>query len=431
MPDAEVKQPWYDTIKQKIRGLYDRVRTAIVEGISAAFDAVRNGHATAIRTELAYAGAVANLEWAVVQNDAAIGRAEQTDRDTKPVFEQANGRIERGMAMIKVNQDAELERFKIGINLVEYAEAQGYEIDTRESSKASTVLRRADDKIIVATDADGHGIYFSVRNDSDQGSIIDFVQKREGLNLGQVRRALRPWVGGSPMTYTPRATAPQRSKPAPTSGDRRQVLAVWSKMQLTNGNHRYLTIEREIEPATQADPRFARMVRQDARGNAVFPHYDEAGITGYELKNAGFTGFASGGEKALWHSANLHDATRLVVVESAIDALSHAELMHDADVAYISVGGAMSDKQRDLLAKAIKDLQGRSGSLVIATDNDLAGESLAQQIAALVPGMTAERQAPRRKDWNDALVDVKRFTPVADPVAVEAERYKPGSPRPS
>lgn len=411
LPKTAVKAPWYDTLYTKIKGLYDRARKTVISSISAAFDAVRTGHATFDRSQLACAGAAANL-------GAAIRRAEQTEQRTSPVFAASTQHIERGIKMIQQRQGDELEQFKTSINLVEYAESQGYEIDSRESSKASVVLRRGDDKIIVATDADGHGIYFSVKDDSDHGSIIDFVQKRDGLNLGQVRRVLRPWVGGSPATYVPRAQAPQRSKPASTSADRRQVLAVWSKMQPTNGDHPYLTIDRKIEQATQADPRFVGMVRLDVKGNAVFPHYDEAGITGYELKNRAFTGFASGGEKALWHSANFHTVTRLVVVESAIDGMSHAELMHDPEAAYVSIGGSMSDKQRDLLTQAIKDLQARTGALVIATDNDPAGEALAQQIKALVPGMTAERQTSKLKDWNADLIAFKTAPPSAPPMGV-------------
>jgi hypothetical protein len=36
-------------------------------------------------------------------------------------------------------------------------------------------------------------------------------------------------------------------------------------------------------------------VRIDSRGNAVFPHFDGAGLCGYEIKNQRFTGFAAGG----------------------------------------------------------------------------------------------------------------------------------------
>ncbi len=40
------------------------------------------------------------------------------------------------------------------------------------------------DKIVVKRDADGHMVYFSVRDDSDNGSIIDFVQKCRGQACG-------------------------------------------------------------------------------------------------------------------------------------------------------------------------------------------------------------------------------------------------------
>jgi len=40
-------------------------------------------------------------------------------------------------------------------------------------------------------------IYFSVRDDTDNGSIIDFIQHRRRCSIGAIRQALRPWVGGS------------------------------------------------------------------------------------------------------------------------------------------------------------------------------------------------------------------------------------------
>ena len=44
------------------------------------------------------------------------------------------------------------------------------------------------DKIIVKRSADGHYVYFSVRDDRDNGSIIDFVQKRMRLSLNSILR---------------------------------------------------------------------------------------------------------------------------------------------------------------------------------------------------------------------------------------------------
>ena len=307
-----------------------------------------------------------------------------------------------------MQRDDELLRFKSEINLVEYAESQGYEIARRESSRSSTVMRRGDDKVVVATAEDGHGIYFSVRDESDNGSIIDFVQRRLGLSLGQVRRELRPWIGGGRATQRVhrRPEAERPPKPTPSTSDRQAVLAAWMKMRPAAGRHAYLERERKLSIETLSDPRFIGMVRLDARGNAVFPHYDVDGLSGYELKNEGFTGFAVGGVKAVWHSSNLRDAPRVVLVESAIDAMSHAQLTGDSQAGYVSIGGAMSPYQRTLVQRVLARAAERGVEIVIATDADQPGEKLATEMEALAPaGATLSRQRPAAgfKDWNDQL----------------------------
>ena len=77
--------------------------------------------------------------------------------------------------------DDELHRFKSDIHFLQYAaDRYGYQRDGRESSVASHVLRHpaTNDKIVVRKDKDGHWTYFSVRDDRDHGTIIDFVQRR-------------------------------------------------------------------------------------------------------------------------------------------------------------------------------------------------------------------------------------------------------------
>jgi hypothetical protein len=95
--------------------------------------------------------------------------------------------------------DFELHQFKSDINLVQFAiDRYGYQRDRRESSRASHVLRRAatNDKIVVRRAPDGHWTYFSVRDDRDHGTIIDFVQARgRHDSLGHVREELRQWLG--------------------------------------------------------------------------------------------------------------------------------------------------------------------------------------------------------------------------------------------
>ena len=89
------------------------------------------------------------------------------------------------------------------------------------------------------------------------------------------------------------------------------------------------------------------------RGNAVFPHFDADGLSGYEMKNTGFTGFAPGGSKALWLSHECADDNRLVVCESAVDALSHAVLFPDNRARYASIGGKTNTEQPELIRAAV------------------------------------------------------------------------------
>lgn len=198
--------------------------------------------------------------------------------------------------------------------------------------------------------------------------------------------------------------------------------------QQPEGGHPYL-LSRGISADTLSDPRFAGMIRQDNRGNAVFPHYDSTGLSGYELKNEDFTGFSRGGEKRVWFSANLGSAERVVVVESAIDALSHADLTGDQEAAYISIGGQPSPEQWQVLKATLAAKQGQGAALVIATDADAAGDKLASQIDALAPG--AERQRPESKDWNDQLqIEASKTSLQAEYERTirEREDYEPDEP---
>jgi len=379
-----------DRIKQLIKVGYDRARDEInrvVEAVRSRIESAGESFAGA-GADIGAAGD--GLSSAGAEVSAA---ADQTDR----TVQHNCGVVERGVAAVRDNRNDELEQFKTGINLAEYAAALGYQIDRRESSRNSAVMRREsdNDKIIIATDTDGHGVYFSVRDDADNGSIIDFVQSRQRLNLGQVRKELRPWVGVAPVPLPERIC-----KPEPTSSDRRAVIGAFAQAQpQPAGGHPYL-LSRSVSADTLADSRFAGMIRQDSRGNAVFPHYDSAGLSGYELKNEGFTGFSRGGEKRIWHSANIDEAMRVVVVESAIDALSHAQISGDPDAAYISVGGHPSPEQWVVLEAILLDKNKQGAALVVGTDADAAGDKLAEQIAALLP---VERERPQAGDWNEQL----------------------------
>ena len=298
--------------------------------------------------------------------------------------------------------DPELESFKNGIDLRAYAAEQGYQLDRKESWRGSSVMRHANgDKIVVKRGSDGHYVYFSVRQDDDNGSIIDFVQHRQNLSLGAVRKELRPWIG------LPASALPPYPPLVKTAKDRMRVETEYRKMRDAL-RHPYLENERALPAPLLGSERFAGRVRVDARGNAVFPHFDRDGLCGYEIKNRGFTGFASGGSKGLWLSHALPDDARIVFCESAIDALSHAALYPDERARYASIGGKPNPAQPELIRAAVARMP--SGSeIVAAMDADADGGKLAGVVrqAVELSGRDDLRfvlQEPFGfKDWNDQL----------------------------
>lgn len=297
--------------------------------------------------------------------------------------------------------DPELESFKTSIDLRAYAANQGYVLDRKESWRGSAVMRDAGgDKVVIKRDADGHYVYFSVRDETDHGTIIDFVRHRLRLNLGAIRKELRPWLGRQAKTL-PYPTL------LPTTTDRMRVETDCARMQESSGDP-YLENERAIPAALLQSARFAGRVRIDARGNAVFPHFDRKGLCGFEIKNRGFTGFAPGGSKGLWLSREKPDDQRLVFCESAIDALSYAVLFPDDRTRYASIGGQLSTAQHDLLRAAAAGMP-LNGKIIAATDSDEAGGKLADIIRNAV-GLTGRddvafvlHQPDGFKDWNDQL----------------------------
>jgi hypothetical protein len=304
------------------------------------------------------------------------------------------------------DQDAELDAFKREIDMRQFAVSLGYEMDRRESWRGSTVLRSGSDKIVVKRNGNGHYVFFSVRDDRDHGTVIDFLQRRENLSLGAVRQILRPWIGRS-------AIPPQFPKLEPTSPDRMRVESEYRRMANAL-RHPYLEHERRLPASLLSSVRFAGRVRIDRRGNAVFPHFDVAGLCGYEIKNQGFTGFAAGGTKGLWFSHTGPGDRRLVLAESAIDALSHAVLFPDAEdqTRYASLGGKPNAQQPGLVQSTIARLP-VGAEIVAAFDADEAGRLLVHVVrlaVASVAGRTGRNliflvhlPAQDGEDWNQVL----------------------------
>jgi hypothetical protein len=200
--------------------------------------------------------------------------------------------------------DEELERFKRDVNLTELAASHGYRLVDRErsaegkwrgSTQASVSMRHPDidDKIIIRRDRDGHWPYFSVRDDRDNGTVVDFLQRRGQPSLGGIRKELRLWL----RVDRPKLPV-ELYRPSVQIQERDAAAAAAAYSSASAARCRYLE-DRGISREVAADRRFAGAYRLGARGNVLFPHCDPATglVVGFEVKNNGFTSFATGGRK--------------------------------------------------------------------------------------------------------------------------------------
>jgi hypothetical protein len=304
--------------------------------------------------------------------------------------------------------DQELDRFK-RINLAEYAASGGYRVVRREptrgggsrgSTTSSLLMRHAttDDKIVVRLDRDGHWTYFSIRDDRDNGTIIDFVLRRGARSIAAVREELRSWVGDlRPSTLS-------LASPSVSAKRDRAIVRTLYERARSIPNHPYLNA-RGIRPETLACPRFAGTWRVDRRGDLLFPHRDgpdPEDVCGFERKNARFAVFSAGGTKAVWASNARDDDSRLVITEAVVDAFSYHQLQPGERTRYLSTSGSIGERQARWISVAIARLP--PGSLVlVATDNDDAGDKLAEKIGTLGGGRYERHRPPAGKDWNDYL----------------------------
>ncbi len=315
--------------------------------------------------------------------------------------------------MTKVNSSDELDIFKTAISLPEYASSIGYERVEQKCYGKTVFMRSGTDRITISTMQSGHAVYSTIDDDKDSGSIIDFVQKKEGVaSLGQVRKILRPWAGiveASPKIRKIKESSVKKNlqnPPISSSSEEKKALVEIGLAELKTYKSAYLSKQRAL--SAQTLDAFSAQLREDSKSNACFIHRDHLlnEITGWERKNAGFTGFL--GTKALFmHKVDESQPTRgLIIFEAAIDVMSFFELgeFEKTDL-LVSIGGAPTSYQLDLLLELAK----RTRYAAIAVDNDDAGNKLASRLETLFAENTIgfDRLLPKNSDWNDDLIEKK------------------------
>jgi hypothetical protein len=298
------------------------------------------------------------------------------------------------------NDPTELDRFKRYIDLVDYAQRQGYTIQ-KESRRGDWHHLVKDDEHVIVTRKGDHQVYLNTSDDRDAGSIIDFAKTRggdgHGLNLGQVRQQLREYLDGAPaparqyatqyatppdpvrLSHLPVGEPEQAARQAEEERRTRLISEVLGvKKELTDRSYLH---GRGITDATLDSPAFQGRIftaQQNEYKNTAFPLYNENGLVSVEQKNEHYKSLLPLPKNGIWvsHPTDGKDTPveRVVVSESAIDSLSHFQLKHGQDpknTLYIATSGTPTEAQVTLIQRVIDKQDPKE--VVLANDRDAGG----------------------------------------------------------
>ncbi len=310
-----------------------------------------------------------------------------------------------------MSHDAELDELRAGVSCAVLLERHPppWQLDKRESTRRCLKYRRGEGEIILVTH-EGRGWWDP--GSTAKGDVFSLVQHLEpGLNLGHVRKVLRPLAGLSPE-FPEHLRKTEREKPVVPFDLR------WERRRVPGRGSpawRYLTEQRRLPESVVIAAIRAEVLREGPYASAWFAHHDHDGrLTGFEMRGPDYRGFSTGGDKTLFRLSGRVPTSsvpmgRLVVAEAPIDAMSVAAIERlRADTLYVAVTGGMGPETLKALDLQLRDLAPLSGSvLVVATDADHAGDGYAARLETMADaaGVRFERLRPpvEGRDWNDML----------------------------
>lgn len=303
--------------------------------------------------------------------------------------------------VIKMAQDKEIDKFKTEINIAEFAQSIGYTIDKEKSSRVAPVLEHSNgDKIVVGQNKEnGHFIYFSAKDDADNGTIIDFIQNRMKANFGQVRKIARDWLkNGSKNAQIIKTTI------SPTSHDKLKIQRLWHFLKTDQFFFDWRGIDKDLLNDVIKSGRAKYNSKDD---HLFFSMLDTKGLVGLDRRNTktGEKHIIAESERGVWTYKQPQSAKRIVVFESPIDALSYRQMnWNNGEDAYLSTQGTFGQTQEDAIKALCK--ANPHAKWVMATDKDEKGNQIADKITSLIQSVSSAqvlRETPIRKDWNEDL----------------------------
>ena len=329
------------------------------------------------------------------------------------------------------------QKIKEQVELPELLTHYGYNLKKGEHlGKGKWHVFEGDDTLVVFKGRGNDWMYFNSHDDRDKGSVIDWMKNRvnsgrivgidqqPGRNVWQtVNDHFRAYLN-LPEDQRPKLELPPISETAPGE----KFLSIYTKDCRPLEDTTYLE-SRGIGKATLQNPQFAgRILNQfytvQKEGmpaktfvNTAFPAYYEGRVVGLELKGEGYKGQAPESEfsRSLWLSklSEGRPAANMIVAESALDALSYAQLHPGEKALYASTAGVLTQNKIFEMKRLLNEA--RIPGIKAAFDNDTQGHHYDTRLLA---GFASEQNPMKVVREHKQLLTVE--VTAASPSGVQA-----------
>ncbi|MEP2026943.1 MAG: toprim domain-containing protein [Reichenbachiella sp.] len=277
----------------------------------------------------------------------------------------------------------EIADFKQNINLPSVAESLGFVLNKSKSSISTVVMAHPvnNETFHFFTNAKTKDQLFrNIHNSKQVGTVIDLYQLMSpGLNLGQVRVALRPFLN-LPPTRRQFTISPSFQQRNPDDSVNQFIVHKLTNTHFLNS--------RGIKDDTLFSQKFNNTINQvhlhsskynKTFENTAFPIKHKGITLGLDVRNktkeGSFKHAAATSKRSLgvWTSNKPDQTDKILIVESPIDALAHYQSnpIKNKGTFYIATNGQPSEQHVIIIKEFIDELD--PPVIALGNDNDNAG----------------------------------------------------------
>jgi hypothetical protein len=303
----------------------------------------------------------------------------------------------------QVSAAEKIRQAKFEINLSDYAQRQGYEVNKQKSTATDVILQKNIgqenmDTIGVRYYAETGYKYWTAMDSSDRGSLLDFEKNKNHLDLSSAAGKKELYQKIDEFLDNPQNSQAVKIKPTSNKTEPEKRLTDRELNLLPLTDTRYLE-SRGITEKTYRSPEFQCQVYNEkvvlsAGGspsktytNTVFPIRNETILLAKIRRNDEELGYRGGQFNKIQekrengiHTSNFpkQQLDKLYLIESPIDAMSYFELKYaeirskNTQVAFISTIGNPSNSAYNTIQKFINATEPKQ--IISLMDNDRAGK---------------------------------------------------------